>query len=54
MLANIGPGLGTFGPFTSYALMPMAGKMFLAALMILGRLELLTVLILFTRNFYSH
>jgi trk system potassium uptake protein len=54
MLGNIGPGISTFGPFTDYASMPMAGKWFLAALMILGRLEILTVMILFTRNFYKH
>jgi trk system potassium uptake protein len=54
MLGNIGPGLGTFGPFTNYSAVPMAGKWFLSGLMLLGRLELLTVMILFTRNFYRH
>jgi trk system potassium uptake protein TrkH len=54
MLGNIGPGLGTFGPFTNYSSVPMAGKYFLSALMLLGRLELLTVMILFTKNFYRH
>jgi len=54
MLGNIGPGLGTFGPFTNYSDLPMAGKWFLSFLMLLGRLELLTVLILFSRNFYRH
>ncbi|MDO9339374.1 MAG: potassium transporter TrkG [Bacteroidales bacterium] len=54
MLGNIGPGMGTFGPFTNYSSLPMAGKWFLSGLMLLGRLELLTVMILFTRNFYRH
>ncbi len=54
MLGNIGPGLGSFGPFSNYSAVPMAGKWFLSGLMLLGRLELLTVLILFTRNFYKH
>ena len=54
MLGNIGPGLGTFGPFTNYSAIPMAGKWFLSGLMLLGRLELLTVMVLFTRNFYRH
>jgi trk system potassium uptake protein TrkH len=54
MLGNIGPGMGTFGPFTNYSTLPMAGKWFLSGLMLLGRLELLTVLILFTRNFYKY
>jgi trk system potassium uptake protein TrkH len=53
MLANIGPGLGSFGPFTNFSDMPLFGKWFLSALMILGRLELLTVMVLFTRSFYK-
>ena len=53
MLGNIGPALGTFGPFTNYSALPMAGKWFLSGLMLLGRLELLTVMILFSRNFYK-
>jgi trk system potassium uptake protein len=52
MLGNIGPGLGTFGPFTNYSAMPMAGKWFLSVMMLFGRLELLTVMILFSRSFY--
>jgi trk system potassium uptake protein len=52
MLGNIGPGLGTTGPFTTYAGLPVAGKLFLSGLMYLGRLELMTVLILFARSFY--
>lgn len=52
MLGNIGPALGTLGPFTTYATLPGAGKLFLSALMLLGRLELMTVLILFARSFY--
>jgi trk system potassium uptake protein TrkH len=52
MLANVGPAPGTFGPFSNYSGMPMFGKWFLSALMLLGRLELMTVMILFTRSFY--
>ncbi|HVN57403.1 MAG TPA: TrkH family potassium uptake protein [Bacteroidales bacterium] len=52
MLGNIGPSIGAFGPFSTYAAMPGAGKLFLSALMLLGRLELMTVLILFARSFY--
>ena len=54
MLGNIGPGLGEFGPFTNYSMIPAAGKWFLSFLMLLGRLELLTVIILFTGSFYKH
>jgi trk system potassium uptake protein len=53
MLGNIGPGIGSLGPFSNYSLLPVAGKWFMSALMLLGRLELLTVLILFTKGFYS-
>jgi trk system potassium uptake protein TrkH len=52
MLGNIGPGLGSFGPFKNYASVPMAGKWFFSFLMLLGRVELFSVLVLFTRNFY--
>lgn len=54
MLGNIGPGLGTFGPFTNYSSLPMAGKMFLSVMMLLGRLELLSVMILFSKDFYKN
>ena len=54
MLANIGPALGTSGPSTDFSLIPGAGKWFMSALMLLGRLELLTVIVLFTRSFYRH
>jgi len=54
MLGNIGPGIGTFGPFTNYSSFPMAGKWFLSGLMLIGRLELLTVMLLFTRSFYKN
>jgi trk system potassium uptake protein TrkH len=54
MLANIGPGLGTFGPFSNYSSLPAEGKLFLSFLMLLGRLELITLLLLLTRSFYRH
>jgi len=52
MLANIGPGLGTFSPFNTYADMATAGKWILSGLMLLGRIEILSVIILFTGSFY--
>lgn len=54
MLANIGPGLSPSGLFRNYADMPETGKWFLSGLMLLGRLELLTVMVLFSRSFYRH
>jgi trk system potassium uptake protein TrkH len=53
MLGNIGPGIGDFGPYNTYAALPGIGKWFLSGLMLAGRLELLAVLILFTRGFYK-
>jgi len=52
-LANIGPGLGTVGPAFTYSHIPEVGKWFLSFLMMLGRLELLTVLVIFTPSFWK-
>ena len=46
-MANIGPGLGSVGPTDNYAHIPMVGKLILSFCMLLGRLELYTVLVLF-------
>ncbi|MEM9443452.1 MAG: potassium transporter TrkG, partial [Pseudomonadota bacterium] len=52
-LANVGPGLGPIiGPAGSFASLPDGAKWLLSAAMLLGRLELLTVLILFTPAFW--
>ncbi len=53
-LGNIGPGLGHFGPGNSYATVAPAGKLLLSFLMLLGRLEIFTLLVLFTRSFWKH
>jgi trk system potassium uptake protein TrkH len=45
-LGNIGPGFGSVGPTLTYAPLPAAAKLLLSALMIVGRLELYTVLVL--------
>lgn len=52
-LGNIGPGLGTVGPVDNFAHIPAGGKLFLSFLMLLGRLELFTVLILFMPYFWQ-
>ncbi len=52
MLGNIGPGIGTFGPFSNYSGLPDAGKWFLGGLMIVGRIEILSVIVLFTGSFF--
>jgi len=51
-LGNIGPGFGGVGPLNNFAAIPTATKWILSFLMLLGRLELFTILILFTPYFW--
>ena len=51
-LGNVGPGIGDVGPVDNFAWLPSGAKWFLAILMLIGRLELFTVLILFTPYFW--
>jgi len=53
-LGNIGPAWGEFGPMADYAKVPYAGKWVLLILMMIGRLELFTVLVLFTPWFWKN
>lgn len=52
-LANIGPGLDRVGSIETYAFIPGVGKLFLAFCMILGRLELFTILVLLIPDFWK-
>lgn len=52
-LGNIGPGFGNIGPMNNFAMLPTWSKWFLSFLMLLGRLELFTVLVLFTKAFWK-
>lgn len=52
-LGNIGPAFGAYGPTENYALMPAAGKWLLSFCMLLGRLEIFTVMVLFSRTFWK-
>jgi len=52
-LGNVGPGLGSVGPVDNFAGIPDAGKWVLSFLMLLGRLELFTVLILLSPYFWN-
>lgn len=52
-LGNIGPGIGSVGPVDNFAHLPDLSKWILSFLMLLGRLELFTVLILFTPYFWN-
>ncbi|MEQ8549162.1 MAG: potassium transporter TrkG [Cyclobacteriaceae bacterium] len=53
-LGNIGPGLGNVGPVDNFASISAPGKWVLSFLMLLGRLELFTVLMLFTPYFWKN
>ena len=52
-LGNVGPGLGPeIGPAGNFADLPQGAKWILSAAMLLGRLELFTVLVLFAPMFW--
>jgi trk system potassium uptake protein TrkH len=51
-LGNVGPALGVFGPVENYTALPSIGLWWSSFLMLLGRLELFTVLILLTPFFW--
>ncbi|MEX2640015.1 MAG: potassium transporter TrkG [Balneolales bacterium] len=52
-LGNIGPAIGEFGPVNNYAHMPWTGKWVLSLLMLIGRLEVFTVIVLFSATFWK-
>jgi trk system potassium uptake protein TrkH len=52
-MAGIGPGLGAVGPMSNFANMPEISKVVLSLLMIIGRLEIITVFTIFTRTFWK-
>jgi trk system potassium uptake protein TrkH len=51
-LGNVGPGLGSVGPMENYFTIPPLGKGVLIFCMLAGRLELFTLLVLFTPAFW--
>ena len=51
-LSNIGPGLGSVGPIDNFAHVPALAKSVLIFCMLMGRLELFTVLVLFFPSFW--
>ncbi len=53
-LGNVGPALGDFGPVNNYSALPSLAKWWCAFLMLIGRLELFTVLILLTPFFWRN
>ncbi|MAV05111.1 MAG: potassium transporter [Flavobacteriaceae bacterium] len=52
-IGNVGPALGTLGPLNNFDSLPVLAKYWCSFLMLVGRLELFTVLILFTPFFWK-
>ena len=52
-ISNVGPALGTFGPAYSWSALPAAAKWLSTLLMLIGRLELFTILLMFTTSFWK-
>jgi trk system potassium uptake protein TrkH len=52
-LSNLGTGVGEVGPFGTYAFLPQVAKWVLAIFMLLGRVELFTLIAIFSRNFWK-
>jgi trk system potassium uptake protein TrkH len=52
-LGNIGPGFGEVGPLDNFSSIPLAGKWVLAWCMLLGRLEIYTIIILLVPEFWK-
>lgn len=52
-LGNVGPGLGSVGPSENFSMIPSIGKWLLSFYMLLGRLELFTVLVVLAPAFWK-
>ncbi len=52
-MSNVGPALGDAGPASNYSFIPLTGKWILIFCMLIGRLEIYTVLILFMPQFWK-
>lgn len=54
-IANVGPGLGNIiGPDGNFSSLPTAAKWILSVAMLLGRLEIMTLLVLLVPDFWRH
>ena len=53
-ISNVGPTLGIeIGPTMSWSMLPVGAKWLCTAVMLIGRLEIFSVLILFTPSFWK-
>ncbi len=53
-LGNVGPAIGDVGPMNNFAGIPESAKGFLSFMMLIGRLEIFTVIIIFTPYFWRN
>ena len=51
-VGNVGPGLALVGPVANYHFIPPLGKITLMGCMLVGRLELFTMLVMFAPSFW--
>ncbi|MBF0099096.1 MAG: TrkH family potassium uptake protein [Magnetococcales bacterium] len=51
--ANVGPGFNTVGAMDNFSHVPDFGKIILGSMMIVGRLEIFTILMLFSHKFWK-
>lgn len=52
-ITNVGPGIGSVGPAENFAHVPVLGKYVLMFLMLAGRLEIFTVIIFLSPDFWK-
>ena len=53
-ISNVGPGMGELiGPDGNYSSLNAVAKWILAITMLIGRLEIFTILVLFSKNFWK-
>lgn len=53
-LGNVGPGIAELGPMNNFTSIPAGGKWFLCIFMLMGRLELFTILVVMTPYFWRN
>ncbi|MFW6385303.1 MAG: potassium transporter TrkG, partial [Halodesulfurarchaeum sp.] len=52
-IGNVGPGFGVLGPMNNYLGFPVPTKLLMIGLMWIGRLEIIPVLVVFTRAYWT-
>ena len=53
-ISNVGPGLGALGPMANFSVLSDGSKFVLSLIMLMGRLELMPLLVLFSRHTWKH